>query len=75
VFVIASAPLVEAMHTHKSPSRDCSICHVAHVAPIISVKPAITTQQQTESILAVLNVEHRPFFLTENICVRPPPYS
>jgi hypothetical protein len=75
VLVLAAAPVVEVVHKHNGASRDCSICHVAHIAPNTATSPTIVSHQPEESVLAVLTVEHRPFFLTENISVRPPPHS
>jgi hypothetical protein len=75
VLVLAAAPVVEVVHRHNGASRDCSICHVAHIAPNTAASPTAVSQQRQESVLAALTVEHRPFFLTENISVRPPPHS
>jgi hypothetical protein len=74
VMVLAAAPFVEVVHKHHGASRDCSICHVAHLAPNTAPAPTLVSQQRQESILSALTVEHRPFFLTENISVRPPPH-
>jgi hypothetical protein len=75
VLVLAASPVVEAVHKHSGASRDCSICHVAHIAPNTAAAPIPVSQRPQESILSALTVEHRPFFLTQNICVRPPPQS
>jgi hypothetical protein len=75
VLVLAFASLGEVVHRHNGTSRDCSICHVAHVVPNTAAAPTVVSEQLAESILAALRVEHRPFFLTENISVRPPPHS
>jgi hypothetical protein len=75
VLVLAFASLGEVVHRHNGASRDCSICHVAHIAPNTAATPTVVSDQFEESILAGLTVEHRPFFLTENISIRPPPHS
>jgi hypothetical protein len=75
VLVLAASPIVEVVHKHSGASRDCSICHVAHIAPNTAAAPTFVSHQPQESIFSALTVEHRPFFLTENISVRPPPQS
>jgi hypothetical protein len=72
--VVVTLPIVEAVHTHKATTRDCSICIAAHLvkAPIAS-HPILLSYDSVEA-LPMLNLRHRSALLTENNYVRPPPF-
>jgi hypothetical protein len=71
--VVVTLPLVEAVHTHKTTTRDCSICFAAHFVKSPATSQTVAVSQYSVELLPVLCERHSSALLTENLYVRPPP--
>jgi hypothetical protein len=71
--LVVTLPIVDAVHTHKTTTRDCTICIAAHFAKSPAAAQHVAVSQVSLELLPAVHVRHGSVLLTENNYIRPPP--
>jgi hypothetical protein len=71
--LVVTLPIVEAVHTHKTASRDCTICVAAHFVKAPAAAQHVAISERSLEASPLLNVRHSSVVLTDNVYIRPPP--
>jgi hypothetical protein len=71
--LVFTLPIVEAVHTHKTTTRDCTICIAAHFAKSPAAAQHVAISEYSVELPPVLRERHSSAVLTDNAYVRPPP--
>lgn len=72
--LVVTLPIVEAVHTHKTTTRDCTICIAAHFAKSPAAAQHVAISEYSVELSPVLTVRHSSVLLTDNAYIRPPPF-